>query len=127
MKKLHLTLTCLVLCAFALFSLFSLAGCDKDAGNTAPASRINAANAAKIQPGMDREQVEALLGPPTTSETKDMVIFKKTTATYVAGKQSIEVIYKNSQVEEVHSTFGNSAGSPGDTTSSTTTTTTTTH
>jgi outer membrane protein assembly factor BamE (lipoprotein component of BamABCDE complex) len=123
MKKLHLTLTCLLLSAAA--AVFALSGCDKG-GAPVTNTRITAANVAKIQPGMDRTQVEALLGPPTTSETKDMIIFKKTTATYVEGKQSVEVIYKNNEVEEVHSTVG-AAGSPGaDTTSSTTTTTTTT-
>ncbi len=122
MKKLHLTLTCLLLSAVALFSLSS---CDKG-GAPVTNSRITAANVAKIQPGMDRTQVEALLGAPATSETKDMLVFKKTTATYVEGKQSVEVIYKNNEVEEVHSTVG-AAGSPGaDTSSSTTTTTTTT-
>ena len=119
MKKLHLTLTCLLLSAVALFSLSS---CDKG-GAPVTNSRITAANVAKIQPGMDRTQVEALLGAPATSETKDMLVFKKT---YVEGKQSVEVIYKNNEVEEVHSTVG-AAGSPGaDTSSSTTTTTTTT-
>jgi hypothetical protein len=54
-----------------------------------------------------------------------MLIFKKTTATYVEGKQSVEVIYKNAQVEEVHSTVGSADASPGVTTSKTTTTTTT--
>jgi outer membrane protein assembly factor BamE (lipoprotein component of BamABCDE complex) len=122
MKKLHLTSAFVLL---SLVALFSLSSCDKG-GAPVTNTRITAENVAKIQPGMDRTQVEALLGAPATSETKDMIIFKKTTCTYVEGKQSVEVIYKNNQVEEVHSTVG-AAGSPGaDTTSSTTTTTTTT-
>ena len=120
MKKLRFTLTFLLLSAF---TLVALPGCDKG-GAPVTNTRITAANVAKIQPGMDRTQVEALLGAPTTSETKDMIIFKKTTSTYVEGKQSVEVIYKNNQVEEVHSTVGGDATSSGS--SSTTTTTTTT-
>jgi outer membrane protein assembly factor BamE (lipoprotein component of BamABCDE complex) len=120
MKKLPVILASLLLSASVIF----VSGCDKG-GAPVTNTRITAANVAKIQPGMDRTQVEALLGPPATSETKDMLIFKKTTATYVEGKQSVEVIYKNAQVEEVHSTVGSADASPGVTTSKTTTTTTT--
>ena len=36
---------------------------------------------------MSKEQVETILGPPTSVETKDMVIFKKTTYVYREGKK----------------------------------------
>ena len=122
MKNLRSTLA-IMLSAVALLALSS---CDKG-GAPVTNTRVTAANVSKIQPGMDRTQVELLLGKPATAETKDMLIFKKTTATYVEGKQSVEVIYKNSEVQEVHSTIG-ASGSPGaDSTSSTTTTTTTTN
>jgi outer membrane protein assembly factor BamE (lipoprotein component of BamABCDE complex) len=112
---------------FLLLAAGALTGCDKG-GAPVTNTRVTAANVAKIQPGMNRTQVELLLGPPATSDTKDMLIFKKTTATYTEGKDSVEVIYKNDEVEEVHSTIGGSAPAPGDTsTSSTTTTTTTSH
>jgi hypothetical protein len=111
---------------FLLVAAGALTGCDKGAAPVTN-TRITAANVAKIQPGMNRTQVELLLGAPATSDTKDMLIFKKTTATYTEGKESVEVIYKNDEVEEVHSTLGGSAPAPGDTTSSTTTTTTTSH
>lgn len=111
---------------FLLLAAGALTGCDKG-GAPVTNTRVTAANVAKIQPGMNRTQVELLLGPPATSDTKDMLIFKKTTATYTEGKDSVEVIYKNDEVEEVHSTIGGSAPAPGDTSSSTTTTTTTSH
>ena len=116
------------LCLLALAAAaVSLTACDKGAapgaGTPLLNTRVTAANVAKIQPGMNRTQVEILLGPPATAETKDMVIFKKTTATYTEGKDSVEVIYKNQEVEEVHSTIG--AGAPAAGTSTTTTTTTT--
>ena len=37
--------------------------------------------------GMSKAQVETILGSPTTAETKDMVIFKKTTYRYEDGKK----------------------------------------
>ena len=101
---------------------FGVTACDKHGNADVPLvqSKINAANAAKIQPGMTRTQVVAMLGEPTTSEVKDMVIFKKNTVNYVDGKNSISVVYKNDEVQESHSTFdgGNAAS-----TSTTTTTT----
>ncbi len=119
MKKFYLTLTFLLLSTAALLSL---AGCDKG-GAPVTNTRLTAANIAKIQPGMNRTQVENLLGPAATSETKDMLVFKKTTSTYTEGKDSVEVIYKNQEVEEVHSTIGGGTPAPGTSTTTTTTTT----
>ena len=118
MKKLFLPLFNAVLLSTVV--LFGVTACDKHGNADVPLvqSKINAANAAKIQPGMTRTQVVAMLGEPTTSEMKDMVIFKKNTVNYVDGKNSISVVYKNDEVQESHSTFG------GDAATSTTTTTT---
>ena len=122
MKKNSLSFSCLLL---ATAAVLSLSGCGKGPGGATPIlnTRVTAANVAKIQPGMNRTQVEALLGPPATSETKDMLVFKKTTATYTEGKDSVEVIYKNAEVEEVHSTVGGDAAAAGTSTTTTTTTT----
>ena len=101
--------------------LVGFTACDRNGNVVSPVkTKLTADNIAKIQAGMNRTQVEALLGPPTTvGETKQFGIFTKTTVTYVEGKDSLEVVYKNQEVEEKHSTVGAGA------TSSTTTTTTT--
>lgn len=109
-------------CSLSLAFWFSavLVGCDRPADKPATPilnTKVTRENVAKLHEGMNRTQVVALLGEPTTSEIKDMVIFKKNTVTYVEGKDSIEIIYKNDEVQEVHSTL---------TTTGTTTTTTTT-
>lgn len=92
----------------ALCCLLSLSACDRTGAPTV-AGRITPENVAKIQPGMTRSQVEALLGPPNKSETKDFAIFKKTTATYIEGKNSVSVVYKNEEVQEKNSTVGASS------------------
>jgi len=40
-------------------------------------SKLTLSNYDQITPGMTKAQVERILGPPTTVETKDMMIFKK--------------------------------------------------
>jgi outer membrane protein assembly factor BamE (lipoprotein component of BamABCDE complex) len=110
--------------ALAVAMLVGLNACDRAGNPVSPIkTKLTADNIAKIQPGMNRTQVEALLGPPTTiGDTKQFAIFTKTTVTYIEGKDSLEVVYKNQEVEEKHSTVGG-----GETTTSTTTTTTKTN
>ena len=48
---------------------------------------------------MSKTQVESILGPPTTAETKDMVIFKKTTYRYEDGTKFILLTFKNDELE----------------------------
>ena len=121
MKLRPLPLLCSAVLAASI--ILGVAGCDRHGSPELTLhTKLTKDNIAKIQPGMNRTQVETLIGAPTTAETKDFVVFKKTTATYVEGKDSLEVIYKNDEVEEKHSTVG---AQDAGTTSSTTTTTTT--
>jgi hypothetical protein len=48
---------------------------------------------------MTKTQVERILGPPTTLETKDMVIFKKTTYRYEDGKKFAMFTFKNDELD----------------------------
>jgi hypothetical protein len=48
---------------------------------------------------MSKTQVESILRPPTTAETKDMVIFKKTTYRYEEGTEFILLTFKNDELE----------------------------
>jgi outer membrane protein assembly factor BamE (lipoprotein component of BamABCDE complex) len=72
-------------------------GCNRNSGSS---SVLTAANYAKVTPGMTRAQVELILGAPTTTETKDMVIFKKTTERWESGTQFVMVTFKNDEVQE---------------------------
>lgn len=72
-------------------------------------SKLTPANYAQITTGMSKAQVERILGPPTTSETKDMVIFKKTTYRYEDGTKFILLTFKN---DELDSKDGNVAAAP---------------
>ena len=71
-------------------------GCDR---NALTGSKLTRGNYDQISIGMTKAQVERILGPPTTIETKDMVIFKKTTYRYEEGKKFAIITFKNDEVE----------------------------
>jgi outer membrane protein assembly factor BamE (lipoprotein component of BamABCDE complex) len=81
--------------AVAAFAL-SLTSCDR---NPFSGSKLTLANYNKITTGMSKTQVEKILGAPTTSETKDMIIFKKTTWRYEDGKNFAMITFKNDEVD----------------------------
>ena len=105
-------------------------GCDKqgnakvtEAGNT----KVTPANVAKLSKGMNETQVNALFGAPsTTGETKNFGIFSKHTNTWVEGKESLSVTYKNSEVEEFSSTVGTTTSTSTSDANGTSTTTSST-
>ena len=80
----------------AAFWALSLASCDR---NLLSGSKLTLANYNKITTGMSKSQVEDILGKPTKIETKDMVIFKKTTYRYEDGKNFAMITFKNDEVD----------------------------
>ncbi|MGI8436598.1 MAG: outer membrane protein assembly factor BamE domain-containing protein [Chthoniobacterales bacterium] len=84
--------------------LFS-AGCNRTA-TTLSGSKLTLANYNQITTGMSKSQVETVLGAPTTMETKDMVIFKKTTYRYEDGAKFAMITFKNDQVDSKDGNLG---------------------
>jgi outer membrane protein assembly factor BamE (lipoprotein component of BamABCDE complex) len=62
-------------------------------------SKLTPNNYDQITTGMTKAQVERILGPPTTVETKDMMIFKKTTYRYEDGKKFAMFTFKNDELD----------------------------
>jgi outer membrane protein assembly factor BamE (lipoprotein component of BamABCDE complex) len=77
---------------------FALAACNSS-------KRLTKANVDEVADGMSKKQVESILGPPTTVDTKDFVLLKKTTYVYAQGKDSITVIFKDDKVQSKASTL----------------------
>jgi len=77
---------------------FSLAACNSS-------KRLTKANVDEVQEGMARKQVESILGPPTTVDTKDFALLKKTTYVYAQGKDSITIVFKDDKVQSKVSTL----------------------
>ena len=88
-------------CCFAF--LLSLAGCDR---NPLSGSRLTRANYDQITVGMSKAQVEHILGRPTTVDTKDMIIFSKTTYKYEDGKKFAIITFKNDEVDGKDTNLG---------------------
>jgi outer membrane protein assembly factor BamE (lipoprotein component of BamABCDE complex) len=86
-----------VICLLAL-TLFALAACHSD-------KRLRKANVDEVAEGMSKKQVESILGLPTTIDTKDFVLMKKTTYVYAQGKESVTVIFKDDKVLSKTSTL----------------------
>ena len=88
---------------FGLFALLSLGACDRTALS---GSKLTSANYDQITLGMSKTQVETILGSPTTAETKDLVIFKKTTFRYEDGKKFAIITFKNDEVDSKDTNLG---------------------
>ena len=86
------SLLLLLLLAALLFAV----GCDRSALS---GSKLTSANYDQITMGMSKTQVETILGKPTSMETKDMLIFKKTTYRYEDGEKFAMVTFKNDEVD----------------------------
>ena len=69
-------------------------------------SRLTLDNYSQITTGMSKAQVEKILGPATSMETKDMVIFKKTTWRYEDGNKFAVVTFKNDEVDSKDTNLG---------------------
>lgn len=79
-----------------IVTLFFTAACDR---NALSGSKLTRANYDKIAEGMSKNQVETILGQPTNFDTKDMLIFKKTTYRYEDGEKFVMITFKNDEVD----------------------------
>ena len=86
--------------AIALVALFAVAVSACNSSKT-----ITKANVDEVAEGMAKKQVESILGPPTTIDTKDFVLLKKTTYVYVQGKESVTIVFKDDKVQSKASTL----------------------
>ena len=89
-------------CGAVLFA-FSLSSCDR---NLISGSKLTPANYDQVSIGMSKAQVEKILGPPTAIETKDVLIYKKTTFRYEDGKKFAMITFKNDEVDGKDTNLG---------------------
>jgi hypothetical protein len=67
--------------------------------NTLTGSKVTLSNYDQVTNGMTKAQVERIMGPPTTIETKDMLILKKTTYRYEDGSKFALFTFKNDELD----------------------------
>jgi hypothetical protein len=75
--------------------LVSSVGCNR----TLTSSKLTIGNYDQITNGMTKAQVERIMGPPTSTETKDMIIFKRTTYRYEEGEKFALFTFKNDELD----------------------------
>ncbi len=86
-----------------VLALLSLGACNRD---MLSGSKLTSANYDQITLGMSKAQVQTILGAPTTIDSKDLVIFKKTTFRYEDGKKFAIVTFKNDEVDSKDTNLG---------------------
>ena len=85
-----------VICVLAV--TFAFAACNAS-------KKLTKANVDQVAEGMAKKQVESILGPPTTIDTKDFVLLKRTVYIYNQGKESVTVVFKDDKVQSTTSTL----------------------
>jgi len=80
----------------ALLAILVVAACNR---NLLTGSKLTLDNYNQITTGMSKAQVEKILGPPTSMETKDMLVFKKTIWRYEDGRKFAQITFKNDEVD----------------------------
>ena len=94
----------ITLVALLCASLVALtAGCNR---NALTGSKLTLNNYDQVTTGMSKGQVERIMGPPTTSESKDMLIFKKTTYRYEEGPKFALFTFKNDELDTKEGNLG---------------------
>jgi outer membrane protein assembly factor BamE (lipoprotein component of BamABCDE complex) len=88
---------------FLLLSMVALVAIGIDGCNSS--KRLTKANVDEVLDGMAKKQVESILGPPTTVDTKDFVVLKKTVYVYDQGKESVTIVFKDDKVQSKVSTL----------------------
>jgi len=84
-------------------AILVLAACNR---NVLSGSKLTLDNYNQITTGMSKGQVETILGSPTSMETKDMLIFKKTTWRYEDGPKFAQITFKNDEVDGKDTNLG---------------------
>ncbi|HKS31248.1 MAG TPA: outer membrane protein assembly factor BamE [Chthoniobacterales bacterium] len=67
--------------------------------------RLTSANVDQVTEGMSKKQVESILGPPTSVETKDFMMLKRTTYVYRQSNGTVTVLFKDEKVAAKSSTL----------------------
>ena len=67
--------------------------------------RLTQANVDQVIEGMSKKQVESILGPPTSVESKDFMLLKRTTYLYRQANGTVTVLFKDDKVAAKSSTL----------------------
>jgi len=89
-------------CTILVLGVLLLVGCNN--GNLV--SKLNRANYDQIREKASKEEVQAILGPPTSTSTEDKLIYKRTTWRYTEGGKYINITFKNNELDSKDTNLG---------------------
>ena len=70
-----------------------------------PGKRLRKANVDQVTNGMAKKQVESILGVPTSVDTKDFEVKRKTTFVYIQGNDTVTIVFWEDRVESKETTL----------------------
>lgn len=70
-----------------------------------PGKRIKKINVDQVTAGMAKKQVESILGMPTSVDTKDFEIKRKTTYLYTQDKDTVTIVFWEDRLESKETTL----------------------
>jgi hypothetical protein len=71
-----------------------------------PISKVNRTNYDQIHEKASKQEVQAILGPPTSTNTEDKLIYKRTTWRYTEGDKYINLTFKNDELDSKDTNLG---------------------
>ena len=84
-------------------AMFLVSSCEKAAR---PMSKLTRADFDQIHEKMSKEEVQAILGSPSSTSTEDKLIYKRTTWRYVEGDKYINITFKNDELDSKDTNLG---------------------
>jgi hypothetical protein len=65
--------------------------------------RLTRANVDQVSTGMSRNQVESILGPPTSVDSTNLLVTKKVTSPYTQAGESVTLVFYKDDVSSTES------------------------
>ena len=84
-------------------AMLLVSSCEKA---STPMSKLSRANFDQIHEKISKEEVQAILGSPSSASTEDKLIYKRTTWRYVEGDKYINITFKNDEMDSKDTNLG---------------------
>jgi len=84
-------------------AMLLVSSCEKA---STPMSKLSRANFDQIHEKISKEEVQAILGSPSSTSTEDKLIYKRTTWRYVEGDKYINITFKNDEMDSKDTNLG---------------------
>jgi outer membrane protein assembly factor BamE (lipoprotein component of BamABCDE complex) len=84
-------------------AIFCVLSCEKVAS---PVSKLTRAKFDQIHEKTSKDEVQAILGSPSSASTEDKLIYKRTTWRYVEGDKYINITFKNDELDSKDTNLG---------------------